>query len=101
MKVICLVIIVLIVFSSKAQQTENSKTIFNADKKIEIEGKINHYNSHNDNRFITFLTYNIFGRTKDTAIFIDKKGFFTATIFQPYEGDVAVLYKDEGIILYS
>jgi thiol-disulfide isomerase/thioredoxin len=101
MKFTCLFIALLAISQSLAQTKENSKTVFNANKKIDIEGKINHYNSNNDNRFITFRTYDIFGRLKDTSLFIKKDGNFSGSLFQPYEGDIAVMYKDEYITLYS
>jgi thiol-disulfide isomerase/thioredoxin len=73
----------------------------NAGKKTEITGHIKNYIPGNSNRFIRFRTYDISGRSKDTTFFIDKTGHFIATFPQQFESDIAMMYDEDYITLYS
>lgn len=76
------------------------KEIFNANKKFEISGKIENYIPDSGNRFITFRVYNISGDLRDTAIEISSTGLFHTELYQPFEGDIAVMYGSGDNYLY-
>jgi len=103
MKIISFIILFLFNAQLNAQLKDKpaSQTIFNSNKEIQIAGKMKNYNPANDPRFIRLRTYNIAGRSKDTAVFINKNGIFSVRLFQPFEGDIAVLYDDKYVTLYA
>lgn len=72
----------------------------NAQKKIPVTGRIKNYVPDSDNRFIRFRTYDISGRSKDSAVFINETGTFNAILSQPFEGDIAMMFNGEFVTLY-
>jgi thiol-disulfide isomerase/thioredoxin len=78
-----------------------NKAVFEQNRKFQIEGKINGYQPGSDNGLITFRTYTINGRNKDTGISIDKSGNFICELYQPFEGDILLIYNDEIIDMYA
>jgi thiol-disulfide isomerase/thioredoxin len=58
-----------------------------------ITGVVNNYNPTENNRFITFRTYDFRGRPKDTAVYIDR-GKFSVELQQQFSGDIAIMYND-------
>lgn len=72
----------------------------NANTPFEITGKVLHYQPNDNNGFITFRTYTITGKLKDTAIKVGMNGNFHVQLWQPHEGDIALMYDNEYITLY-
>lgn len=92
----------IICFFVFAQIKKTSNDPFaNAGKRTEITGQIKNYVPGNANRFIRFRTYDISGRHKDTTFFINNSGHFTATFPQQFESDIAMMYDENYITLYS
>jgi thiol-disulfide isomerase/thioredoxin len=87
-------------FLVAGQVKPSNDPFLNADKKIAINGQIKNYVPGNGNRFIRFRTYDISGRGKDTTLFIDKAGHFKATISQPFESDIAMMFDESFVTLY-
>ena len=73
----------------------------NAQKKIPVTGQIKNYVPDNDNRFIRFRTYDISGRSKDSAVFINKSGNFNTILSQPFEGDISMMFDEKFVTLYG
>lgn len=69
--------------------------------KIKVGGKITGYKKGNDNGFITFRTYDLNGRSRDTAIAIGSDGRFKITLSQSFEGEISVSYKGEFLTLMA
>ena len=103
MRIIFFLFLTSITIYSYSQNAQNigNKTIFNSIKEIEISGKIKNYIPSNENQFITFRTYQVTGKIKDTSVFINSHGIFDARLFQPFKGDIALLYQDEYLTLYA
>jgi thiol-disulfide isomerase/thioredoxin len=84
----------------QSQKTANDPFI-NSQKKILVTGRMKNYVPGDDNRFISFRTYNISGRGKDSAAFIKEDGSFEITLSQPFEGDLAFYFMEEFVTLYG
>ncbi len=74
---------------------------FNTKDSVQISGKIIGYNANQADHFITFSTYNVFGRSTSQAIQIENNGNFWIKLYQPYEGDMQLNYKDAYINVYT
>ena len=85
--------------SSKGQ-VNHSKRFFKTDGYFEIQGKIKNYIPSKENQFITFRTFDIEGRHKDTVILLNSDGVFNLSLFQPYAGDIQMKYNDSWLSLY-
>lgn len=85
---------------AQVKQTPNDP-FANAGKKTEIIGHVKNYVPGNTNRFIWFRTYDISGRHKDTTFFIDNSGQFAAVFPQQFESDIAMMYDETYVTLYS
>ena len=85
--------------------SQTKKVVFdpfaNSQKKIYITGRVKNYIPDNDNRFISFRSYDISGRSKDSAVFISESGSFRTVISQPFEGDIAMMFAEQFITLYA
>lgn len=68
---------------------------------FQMEGTIKGYKPTDNNGFITIRTYSITGRSKDTAIAISAQGKFSCKLYQPFDGDIALMYNDGFIELYA
>ncbi len=66
-----------------------------------IEGKIKNYIPSDKNGFISFRTFDVTGRLKDSAVTIDKNGSFNCSLYQPFEADIALMYDEEYIDMYT
>jgi hypothetical protein len=73
---------------------------FNGKDSILIKGKIDGYKLSQENHFITFSTYDVFGKAAAQAIQIADDGSFWIKLYQAFEGDILLNYKDEFIPLY-
>lgn len=80
---------------------QTGKTIFNSQKTFTIDGKITNYIPNDSNGFISFRTYGIDGRSKDTAFAINRNGSFKITLFQPFAGDIGFIYYDDYTEIYA
>ena len=80
---------------------QTGKTIFNSQKTFTIDGKIINYIPNDSNGFISFRTYSIDGRSKDTAFAINRNGNFKITLFQPFAGDIGFIYYDDYTEIYA
>lgn len=69
--------------------------------KVKVGGKITGYKKENDNGFITFRTYDLNGRSRDTAIAIGADGSFKIALSQSFEGEMSVSYKGEFLTLMA
>ncbi len=69
--------------------------------KVKVVGKITGYKKGNDNGFITFRTYGLNGRSRDTAIAIGADGTFKIALSQPFAGEFSVSYKGEFLTLMA
>ena len=98
-KAFLLTLLLPFVIVAKAQVTK--LPVFEQTSKFKIEGKIKGYQPDGNNGFISFRTYAITGRNKDTAISINKNGNFSCELYQPFEGDIALMYNDEYIDMYA
>ncbi len=98
-KAFSLTLLLLFVIVAKAQVTKLS--VFEQTRNFKIEGKIKGYQPDDNNKFISFRTYEITGLSKDTAISIDKNGNFSCELYQPFEGDIAFVYNDVFIEMYA
>ena len=82
------------------EQIPNSKAIFKTDGHFEIKGHIKNYTPRPKNQIITFRTFDIEGRSKDTVIIPEKEGSFNLILYQPYAGNIEMKYDDVWISLY-
>src|SRR5215203_2271521 len=82
------------------EQTPSSKAIFKTDGQFEIQGRIKDYTPLTNNQIITFRTYDIQGRWKDTVVIPDKDGLFNLSLFQPYSGNIEMNYDKAWLTLY-
>jgi thiol-disulfide isomerase/thioredoxin len=98
-KIFSLTLLLLFAIVAKAQVTQLS--VFEQTRNFKIEGKIKGYQPGDNNKFISFRTYEITGLSKDTAISIDKNGNFSCELYQPFEGDIALIYNDVFIETYA
>ncbi|WP_316783000.1 TlpA family protein disulfide reductase [Pedobacter frigiditerrae] len=97
MKKIVWFVTVFIAFHSANAQTP----FFNEKDSIEIKGKVIGYNPGQKDHFLSFSTYNLFGKSTSQAIQIEDNGDFWIKLYQPYEGDVQLNYKDAFINVYA
>jgi thiol-disulfide isomerase/thioredoxin len=74
---------------------------FNSKNKTLIDGKIKNYVPDDNNRFITFRSFNIAGRSKDTSVLIDNDGSFSASLLQNFEGDLAFMFAGNYAVIYA
>jgi thiol-disulfide isomerase/thioredoxin len=82
------------------EQTPNSKAIFKTNGQFEIQGRIKNYTPLTNNQIITFRTYDIQGRSKDTVVIPDKDGLFNLSLFQSYSGNIEMNYDKAWLTLY-
>ena len=85
---------------SSEAQTNYPKSVFKKDGYFEIEGKIKNYTPRKENQFITFRTFDIQGRHKDTVILLSPDGVFKLLLFQTYAGNIEMSYDDAWLPLY-
>lgn len=97
MKGIVLLIAAFVVFHSAVAQINP----FNAKDSLQITGKIIGYDTSQKDHFITFSTYDLFGKSTKQAIQIDDNGSFWIKLYQPFEGDMELNYKDVYINVYT
>jgi len=71
-----------------------------SNKEFFVIGKISQYRENTDNGYVTFRTFDLRGRLKDTSIKINAHGEFNAVLVQPFEGDIAMMYRGGFILLY-
>lgn len=100
MRFVLLFIIAITSSLSSKEQTNYSKSFFKPDGYFEIQGKIKNYVLRKENQFITFRTFDIQGRHKDTVILLNSNGAFNLLLFQPYAGDIQMSYSDTWLSLY-
>lgn len=87
-------------YSFSAAQKLNSDRPFNRKDSIHISGKIIGYQTSQEEHFITFSTYNLSGKQTNQAIQIEDDGSFYIKLFQPFDGDIQMAYKDNYIDIY-
>ena len=80
--------------------SQKSESLF-SNRPFEISGKILSYKPDSNNAFISFRTYGVSGRGKDSAIVINRDGSFYAKLFQPFAGDIAFIYRGEFTAMYA
>jgi thiol-disulfide isomerase/thioredoxin len=66
-----------------------------------VKGFIRNYIPNDENRFVTFRTYEITGLDKDTSIIVDKQGRFNCELVQSFEGDIGMIYRGHYINMYA
>ncbi len=74
---------------------------FNASDSVQITGKIIGYDPNQADHFITFSTNDLFGKSTSQAIQIEDNGNFWIKLYQPYEGDMQLNYKNAYINIYT
>lgn len=72
-----------------------------ANMPLQITGKIIHYQANDKNGFVTFRTYDITGSLKDTSLPVNPDGNFHVRLWQPFEGDIAMMYQHRYATLYA
>ena len=82
---------------SKEQTSESN---FKTDGQFEIQGKIRNYTPRKGNQFITFRTFDIRGKHKDTVVLLKSDAVFNFSLFQPYAGNIEMGYDDTWLVLY-
>ena len=97
MNKILTLIAAVFVFQSASSQTNP----FNERDSIQISGKVIGYLPNQADHFITFSTYDLFGKSTNLAIQIEDDGRFQIKLYQPYEGDVQLNYKEAFVNLYT
>ncbi len=89
----------LALYLSSAAFTQN--ITFNSKNETIIIGQIKNYIPADKNRFITFRTFTVSGRYKDTAVLIDNNGNFSVSLMQNFEGDFAVMFAGNYASIYA
>ncbi|MES2396367.1 MAG: hypothetical protein V4549_10210 [Bacteroidota bacterium] len=74
---------------------------FNAKDSVQITGKIIGYDPNQADHFITFSTNDLFGKSTSQAIQIEDNGSFWVKLYQSFEGDMQLNYKDAYINIYT
>jgi len=97
MKKLILFITALITFKSANAQINP----FNARDSVKITGKIIGYNPNQTDHFISFSTYDLFGKSTSQAVQIEDDGNFWIKLYQPYEGDIQLNYKHAFVNVYT
>lgn len=83
------------------QQAWAQPNPFNQTDSIQISGKIIGYSPQQAQHFITFSTYNLFGKSTTEAIQIEDDGRYWIKLYQPFEGDIRLNYKNAYINIYT
>src|SRR5437016_1662897 len=99
MKKLIVISLFIVVSSSHGQINYNRQNSLIAQS-ILIKGKIYGYQQGENNAYITFRTYDFYGRLKDTSFYITPGGSFTGSLSQPFESDIAVMYRGGYLDLY-
>jgi thiol-disulfide isomerase/thioredoxin len=97
-KLVLLKVAIFIFFVAEAQNSTHS---FNQKDSIHISGKIKGYQPSQEDHFITFSTYDLFGNQNNKSIQINNDGSFWIKLFQPFRGDVQMQYKDAYLAIYA
>ncbi len=97
MKKIVLFIIAFVAIHQVFAQTNP----FNAKDSVQITGKIIGYDPNQADHFITFSTNDLSGKSTSQAIQIEDNGNFWIRLYQPYEGDMQLNYKDAYLNIYT
>ncbi|TKC12574.1 redoxin domain-containing protein [Pedobacter polaris] len=74
---------------------------FNTKDSTQVSGKIIGYDPQHTDHFITFSTYDIFGRATNQSIQIEDNGSFWIKLYQPFEGNMQLNYKEAYINIYT
>lgn len=67
---------------------------------IMVSGTIIGFRPNSDESFISFQTHDLQGLTTKHSFEISPNGHFIGKLFQPYEGDIFLLFKERCTILY-
>ncbi|TCC92180.1 redoxin domain-containing protein [Pedobacter frigiditerrae] len=97
MKRIILFMMAFIAFQSAIAQINP----FNAKDSVQISGKVVGYDSSQTDHFLSFSTYDLFGRSTSKAIQIEDNGDFLIKLYQSFEGDIQLNYKGAYINVYT
>ncbi|MEE1946633.1 TlpA disulfide reductase family protein [Pedobacter sp. KR3-3] len=82
-------------------QNQTATNYFNEKDSVQISGKIIGYKPGQGDHFMTFSTYDLRGKATNEAIQIKENGDFWIKLYQPFEGDMLLNYKDAFIDLYT
>ncbi len=74
---------------------------FNEKDSVQVSGKIIGYKPGQEDHFMTFSTYDLRGKPISRAIQIKENGDFWIKLYQPFEGDMQLNYKDAFIDFYA
>ncbi|RZJ20551.1 MAG: hypothetical protein EON51_14750 [Acinetobacter sp.] len=94
-------IILFVMACVTVHQTFAQINPLNAKDSVQITGKIIGYDPNQANHFITFSTNDLFGKSTSQAIQIEDNGSFWIKLYQPFEGDMQLSYKDAYINIYT
>ena len=98
-KLVLIIVIILNFFSALAQNSTNN--FFNEKDSIQITGKIIGYHPSQEEHFITFSTTDIFGKASNQSIQIEDNGDFWIKLYQPFDGDIQLNYKNVFLKLFT
>ncbi|HLX92890.1 MAG TPA: TlpA disulfide reductase family protein [Puia sp.] len=78
-----------------AFHSSRQNEIFNIDRQLRLFGRIINYKADSGNGFVTFHLVNPSGVVRDTAVQVDKYGFFKAVLFQEFD-DLTLYYESRN-----
>lgn len=90
----------LFFFKDGFAQTTGTVSPFNERDSIEVVGKIINYKAGQEDHFISFSNYNLLGLAVKQAIQIADNGEFWIKLYQPFDGDIQLNYKDAYVDIY-
>lgn len=93
----------VVLFSCAIASAQNKTAInpFNASDSVKISGKIMGYKPSQEDHFMTFSVYDLKGKSTTESIQIGDNGDFYIALYQPFEGDVLLNFKDSFFELYT
>jgi len=98
-----LLLLVSVIFKSQmaGETAVQAPSFFDDKHTLSIHGRVVNYTQNNENSFIQFSTVSAAGIKKDTSIYIDKNGTFTANLPHLYSGDFTCSYKGRFYTFYA
>lgn len=97
---VLLVVIFISHYWAVAQKKDELK-LFNEKDSVKISGKIIGYKPSQGDYFMTFSVYDLKGKSTNESIQIKDNGDFYIALYQPFEGDVLLNFKDSFFDLYT
>ena len=101
MKKSLFIIVAMAAFNHGFAQESAAGFFFNEKDSIQVSGKIIGYRTDQEDHFMTFSTYNLLGKQTNQSIQIANDGSFWIKLYQPFEGDIQLNYKDAYFPIYT